>query len=42
MLWKTRNVEDTHGWRITTICCCIAGYVNHLILSSWYYIMYVY
>lgn len=25
MLWKTRNVEDTHGWRITTICCCIAG-----------------
>ncbi|KAK6078591.1 hypothetical protein SCUP234_06214 [Seiridium cupressi] len=25
MLWKTRNIEDTHGWRITTVCCCIAG-----------------
>ncbi|KAH8673310.1 hypothetical protein BX600DRAFT_432942 [Xylariales sp. PMI_506] len=25
MLWKTRNIHDTHGWRIQTICCCIAG-----------------
>ncbi|KAI1881647.1 hypothetical protein JX265_000473 [Neoarthrinium moseri] len=25
MLWKTRNIHDTHGWRITTIWCCIAG-----------------
>ncbi|KAI1344822.1 hypothetical protein F5Y15DRAFT_410518 [Xylariaceae sp. FL0016] len=25
MLWKTRNVNDTHGWRLQTICCCIAG-----------------
>ncbi|KAI1636988.1 hypothetical protein F4809DRAFT_344722 [Biscogniauxia mediterranea] len=25
MLWKTRNIRDTHGWRIQTICCCIAG-----------------
>ncbi|KAF3012961.1 hypothetical protein E8E14_003007 [Neopestalotiopsis sp. 37M] len=25
MLYKTRHIEDTHGWRITTICCCIAG-----------------
>ena len=25
MLWKTRNIHDTHGWRVQTICCCIAG-----------------
>ncbi|KAI1497121.1 hypothetical protein F5X99DRAFT_398147 [Biscogniauxia marginata] len=25
MLWKTRNVCDTHGWRIQTVFCCIAG-----------------
>ncbi|KAH8194210.1 hypothetical protein TruAng_011626 [Truncatella angustata] len=25
MLWKTRNIEDTNGWRIATIGCCIAG-----------------
>ncbi|KAK7955075.1 hypothetical protein PG988_015769 [Apiospora saccharicola] len=24
-LWKTRHIHDTHGWRIQTICCCIAG-----------------
>lgn len=25
VLWKTRDVKDTHGWRIQTILCCIAG-----------------
>ncbi|KAI1081455.1 hypothetical protein F5B20DRAFT_569835 [Whalleya microplaca] len=25
MLWRTRYVRDSHGWRIQTICCCIAG-----------------
>ncbi|CAJ2502292.1 Uu.00g096860.m01.CDS01 [Anthostomella pinea] len=25
MLWKTRHVRDTHGWRIQTIGCCVAG-----------------
>ncbi|KAK7965932.1 uncharacterized protein PG986_000209 [Apiospora aurea] len=24
-LWKTRHIHDTYGWRIQTICCCIAG-----------------
>ncbi|KAK8041403.1 hypothetical protein PG994_014410 [Apiospora phragmitis] len=24
-LWKTRHIDDTYGWRIQTICCCIAG-----------------
>ncbi|KXJ88840.1 hypothetical protein Micbo1qcDRAFT_235669 [Microdochium bolleyi] len=23
LLWKTRNVHDTHGWRIQTIGCCL-------------------
>lgn len=25
ILWKSRNIKDTHGWRIQTILCCIAG-----------------
>jgi hypothetical protein len=25
LLYKSRNIRDTHGWRIQTICCCIAG-----------------
>lgn len=25
ILWKSRNIEDTHGWRLQTILCCIAG-----------------
>lgn len=23
LLWKTRNVRDTHGWRVQTIGCCL-------------------
>ncbi|KAH9906759.1 hypothetical protein F4778DRAFT_595213 [Xylariomycetidae sp. FL2044] len=23
--WKTRNIRDTHGWRVQIIGCCIAG-----------------
>ncbi|KAF2874261.1 hypothetical protein BDV95DRAFT_488517 [Massariosphaeria phaeospora] len=25
MLWKSRGIRDVHGWRVQTICCCIAG-----------------
>lgn len=25
ILWKARNIQDTHGWRIQTILCCIVG-----------------
>lgn len=25
ILWKSRNIKDTHGWRIQTILCCVAG-----------------
>jgi hypothetical protein len=25
MLWKSRGVRDVHGWRMQTICCCLAG-----------------
>lgn len=25
ILWKSRSVQDTHGWRVQTILCCIAG-----------------
>ncbi|KAF2110779.1 hypothetical protein BDV96DRAFT_615244 [Lophiotrema nucula] len=24
-LWRSRKIRDVHGWRIQTICCCIAG-----------------
>ena len=26
-LWQARGVRDVHGWRLQTICCCLAGYV---------------
>ncbi|KAJ8118781.1 hypothetical protein OPT61_g316 [Boeremia exigua] len=25
MIWKSRGIRDVHGWRLQTICCCIAG-----------------
>lgn len=25
VLWRSRNIRDTHGWRVQTILCCIAG-----------------
>ncbi|KAF1911305.1 hypothetical protein BDU57DRAFT_524352 [Ampelomyces quisqualis] len=25
LLWKSRSVRDVHGWRLQTICCCVAG-----------------
>lgn len=25
ILWKSRNIHDTHGWRTQTICCAIAN-----------------
>ncbi|KAF3006829.1 hypothetical protein E8E13_010615 [Curvularia kusanoi] len=25
MIWKSRGVRDVHGWRLQTICCCVAG-----------------
>ncbi|KAF2021076.1 hypothetical protein BU24DRAFT_383106 [Aaosphaeria arxii CBS 175.79] len=25
LLWKSRGIRDVHGWRLQTICCCIAG-----------------
>ena len=25
ILWKSRNINDTQGWRIQTIGCAIAG-----------------
>lgn len=25
LLWKTRKIQDTHGWRLQTILCCVAG-----------------
>lgn len=30
ILWQSRRVYDTHGWRLQTIACCVAGYVNPL------------
>ncbi|KAL1653837.1 hypothetical protein SLS61_003622 [Didymella pomorum] len=25
MIWKSRGVRDVHGWRLQTICTCVAG-----------------
>ncbi|KAF2097797.1 hypothetical protein NA57DRAFT_76605 [Rhizodiscina lignyota] len=25
ILWRARSIHDTHGWRVQTIACCIAG-----------------
>ncbi|KAF1967689.1 hypothetical protein BU23DRAFT_285994 [Bimuria novae-zelandiae CBS 107.79] len=25
MLWKSRGINDVHGWRLQTICCCVVG-----------------
>ena len=25
ILWRSRKITDTHGWRIQTIACCISG-----------------
>ncbi|SPO07738.1 uncharacterized protein DNG_10433 [Cephalotrichum gorgonifer] len=25
ILWKSRRIADTHGWRLQTMACCIAG-----------------
>jgi hypothetical protein len=25
ILWKSRSIRDVHGWRLQTICCCLAG-----------------
>ncbi|KAF1845210.1 uncharacterized protein K460DRAFT_311365 [Cucurbitaria berberidis CBS 394.84] len=25
VLWKSRGIRDVHGWRLQTICCCLAG-----------------
>lgn len=25
MIWKSRGVRDVHGWRLQTICTCLAG-----------------
>ncbi|KAL5374050.1 hypothetical protein DPSP01_012231 [Paraphaeosphaeria sporulosa] len=25
MLFKSRGINDVHGWRLQTICCCIVG-----------------
>ena len=25
ILWQSRRVHDTHGWRLQTMACCIAG-----------------
>jgi hypothetical protein len=27
-LWKARDIHDVHGWRLQTICCCLAGYAH--------------
>ncbi|KAF2689899.1 hypothetical protein K458DRAFT_474311 [Lentithecium fluviatile CBS 122367] len=24
-LWISRSIRDVHGWRLQTICCCLAG-----------------
>jgi hypothetical protein len=26
LLIKVRKIDDTHGWRLQTIVCCLAGY----------------
>lgn len=28
VLWKSRRIHDTHGWRLQTIACCLASYVT--------------
>lgn len=25
VLWQSRNINDTHGWRLQTIGCAVAG-----------------
>lgn len=25
ILWKSRDIKDTHGWRLQTVLCCVAG-----------------
>lgn len=25
VLWCSRDIRDTHGWRVQTIACCISG-----------------
>ncbi|KAF2200382.1 hypothetical protein GQ43DRAFT_432554 [Delitschia confertaspora ATCC 74209] len=25
ILWKSRRIHDVNGWRVQTICCCLAG-----------------
>lgn len=25
VLWKSRRIHDTHGWRFQTMACCLAG-----------------
>jgi hypothetical protein len=25
ILWKSRNIRDTQGWRVQTIACCLAN-----------------
>lgn len=27
VLWQSRHIHDTHGWRLQTMVCCLAGYV---------------
>lgn len=26
ILWKSRDIKDTQGWRLQTLACCIARY----------------
>lgn len=30
ILWNSRNIRDTQGWRIQTVGCALAGYVIHI------------
>ncbi|KIW02898.1 uncharacterized protein PV09_05947 [Verruconis gallopava] len=25
VLWRSRHIRDTHGWRLQTIACCVSG-----------------
>ncbi|KAF2432314.1 hypothetical protein EJ08DRAFT_669591 [Tothia fuscella] len=40
-LWRARNIQDTHGWRVQTSVCCIVGKVELWALPMWLIALYV-
>ncbi len=34
ILWRSRGLRDTQGWRTQTIACCLSGYVHRMTKSA--------